>query len=97
MYDKVVNYGETLKTNGSTMTPKELINGLLDTIELLRFKRSLHTNDVRALEQPENTQACLNLITNSIDSQSLVFYTLVYIKLRNPIVREVIDNVIRGM
>lgn len=79
------------------MTPRDLINGLLDTIELLRLKRSLHVKGVVALEQPENTQACLNLIANSLNENTLVFYTLVYIKLRNPIVNEVIDNVIRGM
>ena len=97
MYDKLVNYGEKLKTNGATMTPRELIDNLLDTIELLRLKRSLHTNDVKPLEQPENTQACLNLIANSNSEQTLAFYTLVYIKLRNPVVKEVVDNVIRGM
>ncbi len=97
MYDKVRAYGNVLKSNGGTMTPKEIITDLMEPIELLRLKRNLYLNNVKALEQPENTRACLNIIQSCNTEQELVYYTLVYIKLRNPIANETIDNIIRGM
>lgn len=97
LYDKILNYGKFIKQYGSVATPKDIIKGFLSPMDVLGLKKGLSANNITVLEQTETTKACIILIKNSECEEELMYYTLRYIGLRNPLVVETIKGILKGL
>lgn len=97
LYDKILNYGKFIVKYGSVATPKEIIKGFLSPMDVLGLKRGLSSNNIQVLEVTENTKACISMIKDSQSEEELVYYTLSYIALRNPLVSETIKGILKGL
>lgn len=91
LIDKILKYASILKVKGSTTTPVEVVEGLLDAWEILRLKQAMLQRNFsdKPVVMPKNKDEALEMIKACDDEGELVYYTLAYMEYRNPILQGV--------
>ena len=96
MYNQILNYGKSLKEE-ELITPAIIIMGFMSTKSILELKKELYEKGVTCKKYVENSIDCLERLRQSTDDQDIVYYTLQYIKFRNPMVTDIISDILGGM
>lgn len=96
MYNQILNYGKDLQKK-EFITPATIIMGFMSTKEILQLKKELYEKGVSCKKYVENSVDCLERLRQSTDEQDIVYYTLQYIKFRNPMVTDIINDILGGM
>ena len=96
MYDDILEYGLELKQR-TTVTPVSIIVGFMSPKEILQLKKDLNKHKVICKKYVEGIDDCFERLRQSTDEQDVVYYTLNYINFRNPMVSDVITEILGGM
>lgn len=91
LIDKILKYASVLKVKGSTTTPVDVVEGLLDAWEILRLKQAMLQRDFSNKPEvmPVNKDEALEMIKVCENEGELVYLTLAYMEYRNPILQGV--------
>lgn len=90
LVDRIIKYGRILSSYGDSNTPIDIVEGLLDTWEILKVKQALASRGFDGkFDLPLNKEIALaNIKENSKNSENeidLILNTICYIEFRNPI------------
>lgn len=87
LVDRIINYGKILASYGDSNTPIDIVEGLLDTWEILKVKQALASRGFDGkFDLPESKEIALSNIRESSESEvNLILNTICYMEFRNPI------------
>lgn len=94
LVDKIIRYGRMLAVQGDSNTPIEIVEGLLDSWEILKVKQALASRGFNGeFNLPCDKQVALDRIKENKDDEiKLVLNTICYTEYRNPILNGIIKK-----
>ena len=98
MFENILKYGKLLKDERYLETPEDILrefNGVSTAVPFL--KRDLYNMKAEPVERCETLTQAHEKVCNAESEIQLVMYTLVFIALKNPIVKtKILEGVLYG-